>query len=171
MRFLVQASLRLKRGAFLQSTVIFILLVLTFSCNKKNSAPTNNNEVKASAILLSGATVIINAKERKATMGCNPLGGGTYVVGTDESNALVGISVLACVKTLGNHSGFYICQYTPNSTLPTSPNYSASGPNAGSITFTSLNEKYMEGFFSVVCYRTATDSVIVSGTFKGDQLN
>jgi len=88
MRFLVQASLRLKRVAFLQSTVIFILLVLTFSCNKKNSAPTNNNEVKATILLPSGNTININATSTKTSMGCLiSLGGGyTHIDATNTAN-------------------------------------------------------------------------------------
>jgi hypothetical protein len=155
---------------------IFILLLLIsciIACKKKNAEAPNNNEVKATVVLSSGDTVNINATGSKAEMwGCAPLGGGT-----NEANAAVYITVydtgIRCVTSPGTYS--FDCQYRPNVADSNTPIYGGTG---SSITFTVINDHYMEGSFTaVVCRCISTgcvfgvDSVVVTGTFKGDRLN
>ena len=155
------------------NAIILLLLISYFTSCKKNGAPTptNNNEVKAT-VVTSGGTININATATKALMGCASLGGGTYVDGTNASNAAVYISLYAsgvmCVTSPGTYT--FSCQYRPDVLSPSTPIYVNSGvSDPGSITFTAINDHHMEDYFNAVC-RYNTDSVTVNGTFKGDHL-
>lgn len=147
-------------------------LLISIQCNKGPDSPPNNNEFNALVVLANGTQVNINAKGTKATMGCASLGGGTYVNGVNSNNAAVYISLYAsgvmCVTKTGTYP--FQCQYRPNIASQVSPIYENIGvSNPGSITFTSITDKTMEGFFNAVC-RYNVDSVVVTGTFKADRL-
>jgi hypothetical protein len=160
----------------------FILLLLTgffLSCKKKNEAPPNKNEVKATVVVSPASTITINATGSKALMGCS-FGSGSYVDGTNEANAAVYIlyvygANLSCVTIPGTYS--FSCEYRVNVADPNTPIYSNNGANPGSITFTTVNDHSMEGSFTAVCRCNSggcvfgVDSVVVTGTFKGDHLN
>ncbi len=147
---------------------------LVYSCKKDGppALPPNHNEVSASVILTSGPAITINAKGTKAPMGLNGwLGGGGYVDGTNDAGNAVYISIFPGISGPGTYdlASGYRCEYRINATSGTSPIYMNSGANAGSITFIKANAQEMEGSFTAVC-RYGTDSVIVSGTFKGDYI-
>ena len=161
---------------------LFILLLFIscfISCKKKFEIAPNNNEVKAVVVVSPTSTITINARGTKAPMGTRFLGIGTFVEGTNEANAAVYITAFSggvmAVTSPGTYS--FICEYRTNVANPNTPIYSNSGTNTGSITFTSINDHSMEGFFNATCRCVSVgcvfgvDSVIVSGTFKGDHLN
>jgi hypothetical protein len=65
----------------------------------------------------------------------------------------------------GTYTAYYRCQYTSNINI--GPEYLNTGvASPGSITFTTMSGHDAEGYFSAVC-KYGTDSVLVSGTFKG----
>lgn len=155
---------------------MFLLSVTCLlSCKKKNDPPPNNNEVKARVVLASGAVVNINATGVKALMGCSFYGGGSYVDGTGETNAAVYMTIydgsFGCVTGAGTYN--FLCEYRVNTADPNTPIYG--NTRSGSITYTSANEHYIEGYFNAVCgcnsVGCGVDSVIITGTFKGDHFN
>lgn len=145
--------------------IFFILLIsCSSSCKKSNEAPLNNNEMNATVVLSSGDIIKINAKESKARMGQSWYG-GTFVEGTNETNAAIYINLLTVISP-GTYA--FSCEYRTNAESSTTPIYVNYGVNnRGSITFTVLDDHAMEGHFSAVC-KYATDSVTVSGSFKGN---
>jgi hypothetical protein len=153
--------------------ILFIFSGLYTGFKKNNEVTPNNNEVKATVVTSTG-TININASGSKATMGCSPLGGGSFVNGSNDANTAVYISyvyntgTISCVSSPGTYN--FSCEYRKNITDPNTSIYSNNGNNRGSITFTAINGSYMEGYFNAVC-RLNTDSVIVTGTFKGDHIN
>ena len=78
-----------KKGRWL-NTILLLLLVSSFGTCKKGSdaSPPNNNEVKATILLPSGNTININATSTKTSMGCLiSLGGGyTHIDATNTAN-------------------------------------------------------------------------------------
>jgi hypothetical protein len=169
-----------KKGRWL-NTILLLLLVSSFGTCKKGSdaPPPNNNEVKATILLPSGNTININATATKASMGCLiSLGGGyTHIDATNSANAAVYMSIYVPATTLCNNPGTYNfnCEYRVDFSSGSTPIYSnLLATNRGSITFTTINDHYMEGTFNAICRCASpgcgTDSVAVSGTFKGDYL-
>lgn len=149
------------------------LFISLMSCKKDDTdEPANTNEVNATVVLSSGGTVTISAKGTKAILGLSsPLGGPGYIDGTNSANAAVYINLYPAITmtgTFGFNQG-YTCQYRPDVTSMTSPIYTNSGIDPGSITITTVNDHYLEGSFSAIC-RYQGDSVIVSGTFKGNTI-
>ena len=151
----------------------FILICLShLSCNKKDDPPVNTNEFKATVVLSSGAIISIDAKGTKAAMGCGLLGSGTFVSGSNESNAGVNITAYgvgsACITVPGTYS--FRCEYRVNTASTNTPIYENHfATNKGSITFTAINNSYMEGYFNAVCVLPPrVDSVTVNGSFKGN---
>ena len=169
-----------KKGRWL-NTILLFLLVSSFATCKKGSddPPPNNNEVKATILLPSGNTININATTTKALMGCSIslVGGSTHIDATNSANAAVYMSIFVpattCVTTPGTYN--FICEYRVDISSASTPIYSnLTATNRGTITFTTINDHYMEGFFNAICRCASagcgTDSVVVSGTFKGDYL-
>jgi hypothetical protein len=159
--------------------ISFLLIGSFISCKKKNEAPPNNNEMKATVVVSPTKTILINATGSKVVMGmCASLGGGTYIEGTNEDNAAIYITVyetgIRCVTAPGTYESDFSCQYRPNVSDQATPIYAKS---SGNITFTTINDSKMEGSFTAVCKCISpgcvfgVDSVIVIGTFKGDPLN
>ena len=109
-------------------------------------------------------------------MGCDIYGVLTSISGTDENNANANIEILVaqCVTSAGTY-GMLSCSYDRNKISNAfEPDFT---DEYGSITFTKVEGKYMEGNFSVVLYCifpynncNEKDSVIISGSFKGNQL-
>jgi len=164
----------------MKKLLILLLFISCFiSCKKKFEITPNNNVVKAMVVVSPTSTININAAGTKAVMGCSFWAGGSYIGGTNEANAAVYITVygtnFSCVSSPGTYS--FNCEYRKNVVDPATPIYSNNGINRGSITFTTINDHYMEGSFTAVCWCNSpgcvpgVDSVIVSGTFKGDRLN
>jgi hypothetical protein len=163
------------------NAIILLLLISCFvSCQKKNDVPQNNNEVKATVVVSPTSTININATGSKTRMGCANCA-GTIVEGTNEANAAVYITVnppsssvpnLACVTSTGTY--VFDCQYRPNVADPNTPIYGSFG---GSMTFIAINDHYMEGSFTTVCRCISqgcafgVDSVVVTGSFRGDHFN
>ena len=162
----------MKKLTFLFTASFFIFFMQ--ACSKKSNAvlPPNNNEVNATVVLSTGFTININAKGLKAPIGLYGIFGGPgYVDGTNAANAAVLIEVYSAISGPGTYdlSHGFRCQYRQDVTNNSTPIYQNNGANAGSITFTTANENNAEGYFNAVC-RLNTDSVIVSGTFKGDHI-
>ena len=162
----------MKKTIFLFAASFYIFFIQ--ACSKKSNAvlPPNNNEVNATVVLSPTSTININAKGTKAPMGLNGwFGGGGYVDGTNDAGNAVVISIFSGIAGPGtyDYAGGYRCEYRINATSGTTPIYTNSGANAGSIIFTKADATSMEGSFAAVC-RYGTDSVIVSGTFKGDYI-
>jgi len=148
------------------------LACLLFSCGKKSSAPSNNNEFNATVKYVSGSIANVNVKGGPVLMGCSYITGSYYVQGTNSPNGTVSINF---PDTSGNCKlgpGTYhniTCLYRSDITRGEIDYVNRA--NNSSITFTTLTSSIMEGYFSAVCYFTSMDSVIVNGTFKGDHLN
>ena len=164
----------------MKKLVIILLLTSCFiSCGKKEHVAPNNNEVKATVVVSPTSTITINAKGYNALMGTSFFGGGTFIDGIGEANAAVYINVYSSGFMAVNSPGTYSfsCEYRKNVADQNAPIYSNNGMNAGSITFTAINDHSMQGFFSAVCRCNSSgcvlgiDSVIVTGTFKGDHLS
>ena len=151
--------------------------LIIFCACKKDSSPTlppNHNEVSATIILSNGSSNTFNASGPKARLGLfSGFSGPGYIDGTNAANAAVYINVYPKISSTGTingrNAGFW-CQYRQNVTSNSTPIYENSGASSGSITFTSVSNQYLEGSFNAVC-RNGTDSVIVSGTFKGDYIS
>lgn len=141
----------------LNAIILFLLICCSVSCKKKNDGPRNNNEVTATVVVSPSSTININATASKALMGCENFGGGTYVDGTNETNAAVYITVynsnIECVTSPGSYG--FSCEYRPNVADQNTPILSNNGVNPGSITFTKVNSNYMEGSFTAVCRNNA----------------
>ena len=158
----------------MKSHYLFILVLLFFSC-KKSHGPAiiqYNHEYKSTVVFNSGSLITINATGAKALMGCDGIFcSGTYVDGTNESNAAIYITCYSstfcnCISSPGTYS--FTCEYRTNTASTNTPIYeNRLAGNPGSITFTAIDDHYMEGHFNAVC-RYNTDSVTVSGTFKGN---
>lgn len=154
----------------------FIHILLLFvtagtACNKnKDVVAPNNNEVNATVLLSNGQTVTISAEGTKAILGLSGyFGSPGFIDGTNDANAAVYINVYPSISSTGtfDYAHGFQCEYRPNVGSTTTPIYTMLGGAPGSITFTSVSSTYLEGSFTARC-RTTTDSVIVSGTFKGD---
>ena len=158
--------------------VILLIAVFTSACKKKpDAAPPNTNEVNATVVVSPTSTITINAKGSNAKLGCSFWGGGNFISGTNETNAAIYIAYVngsgaSCVSNPGTYN--FSCEYRKNGTDSNTPIWSNNGANRGSITFTAINDHYMEGFFNAVSrcnYGSCVigvDSVIINGTFKGN---
>ncbi len=156
--------------------LLFLTGVLFISgCTKDNPlAPAaNNNEVNAQVLLSSGTTVNIQAKGSKARMALySYLGGPGYIQGTNDAGNMVIINLYPSIShtgSFGTGQGFS-CQYRPDGLSGSSPIYLNSGANSGQLVITSFSDNYIAGSYSAVC-RNGSDSVTVTGTFKGDKFN
>jgi hypothetical protein len=155
---------------FAYSTLLLIPLFL-YSCKKNNdTAPQNNDEVKATIVPSSGNTITINATGAKAKIGKDIYGIAFYIVGTNDANAGVNVS-FPSITVPGTYS--HLCEYRVNAASQTTPIYinaSSFVTNRGNVTITALTDHHIEGTFSATCktHSGATDSVAVTGSFKGD---
>lgn len=155
---------------------LFLLLIICFISCKTDVEPPNDNEMHATVILSPGNSIIINAKGTKTLIGCSLFGGGTFIQGTSESDAAVYLTILGstnCISSPGIYG--FTCEFRKNVADPNTPIYSNYlGDNHGSITFSEVNDNYVEGFFNATCRCFSpgctydVDSVIVSGSFKGN---
>lgn len=157
----------------LKQTVCCLILLMTFfitSCKKQEETKTQyNNEVKATIVHSSGNTININATGAKATAN-KDIYGITYISGTNEANAGVNIS-FQTIMIPGTYS--HLCEYRVNTTSLTTPIYVNSSSfvtNSGKIMITAVSDHHIEGTFTATCktHMGATDSVTVTGSFKGD---
>ncbi len=150
-------------------------MISVSGCKKDNPfAPAaNNNEVIAQVLLSSGTTVNIQAKGSKARMAPYTfLGGPGYIQGTNDATNMVIINLYPSISQTGSFGiaqGFS-CQYRPDGVSGSSPIYLNSGANSGQLVITSFSDHYIAGNYSAVC-RYGTDSVTVTGTFRGDKFN
>ena len=164
MRYLNKVSRHLFLG-------LILVCLMHLSCNKKDDEPVNTNEFKATIVLNSGSMINIDAKGNKASMECGLLAAGTYISGSNESNAGVNINVygagFSCITFPGTYT--FSCAYRVNTLSTSTPVYENHfATYKGSITFTAINNSYMEGYFNAVCVRPdRADSVTVNGSFKG----
>lgn len=157
--------------------VICMLALFNFqSCKKSSNPPVNNNVVSASVIVSPTQTIPFQFTGDKAHIGCGFTGNGPSIWGETDAFALLDLrvsnSTFTCVVAPGTYP--LICEYRKNTHDPAGAIFSNFGRAPGSITFTVNDGNNIEGFFSAIswCQSTgcnpATDSVIVSGTFKGN---
>jgi hypothetical protein len=150
----------------------FIIVTIFGGCSKKPTVRPNHNQIVATVLLSSGQTVTVTGNGTSAIMGCSSFGGGSYIDATDPVNGKVYLNIhnnFSCITAPGTYT--YQCQYRK-----------AVGPNEaiyqnqagkGSITYATASNNLIEGSFAAVCKCVspecvAGDSVIVSGTFRGD---
>ena len=101
--------------------------------------------------------------------------GMTYLEVSDDVNGLVSFTAFPAIKNPGTYNNFSV-QFRParGQGLPDYDNFqltsTAGLANKGSVTFSSIKDDKMEGSFHAVCWARA-DTVIITGTFKGDYLN
>lgn len=158
----------------LQIISIILVIALLVSCRKKIEMPPNNNEIRATIIFSSGKQIQIYGKNTKARMGWDWIG-MTYLEVSDDLNGLVSFTAFPAIKSPGTYNNFSV-QFRPATVqrLPDYDNFQLSNTgslaNRGSVTFSRINDHNMEGAFHAVCW-ARTDTVIITGTFKGDYLN
>jgi hypothetical protein len=147
---------------------IFLMICCSSSCKKL--WPPNNNELRATAKLISGETVVIKAMGSNAEMFCYV----GFSIGNSGLYPGLGLQTFdpnnrGCINSPGTYSGSdFWCTFKRDTGM-FSPLYSNIGvSNPGSITFTAFSEKYVECHFTAICKHGANDSVIINGTFKGD---
>jgi hypothetical protein len=149
--------------------LLFLLLSFCSACSKKYEPdlPGKNNEFHALLVFFGDSSQRIDVTGIKAAMGCSV--GTTFVFGQREDDALIQLSlyfpVFRCLSSPGTFTTELHCQYRTN--RYTGDIYVNDPASPGSITFTTLTSEFMEGYFETVCYSSATDSVIITGTFKG----
>jgi hypothetical protein len=156
------------------SNVLLIGLLgfcLLYSC-KKDPPKEKNQEVKATVVDASGNTILFNATGPKADMGRYYPPSTFSISATNEVNAYI---IIQFDPVNANTPGTYPlseCQYrVERNTGAIYFNSSQNGP--GTITITAFTDTYIEGSFSLVCLSTGTvtDSVTITGTFKGEYEN
>ncbi len=149
---------------------LFIALLFCIACSKKHNpdVPGKNNEFHALLVFSADSSQRIDVTGSKAGMGCS-WGSVTYVEGLREDDAYFILQLyfpeLRCITSAGTFTTELRCEYRPN--LYTGNFYGNNTANPGSVTFTTVTTEYMEGYFETVCNISATDSVIITGTFKG----
>ncbi len=158
-----------------------LLLTICFLSCKNDDEPPNNNEMKATVTFSSGEILRLDATGTNVEMGCS-IWGGTFVngySGTNGSNGVVtfiafGSTAADCVPTPGTYS--FSCEYRKDNGANSAIYSNLPVQNRGTVTFTSINN-HMEGSFIATCRCFSSsgcvydvDSVVVSGTFKGDHL-
>ena len=157
------------------------MTVFISACSKDNGTTSQgNNEVNATIVTSTG-TININAKGTKAIVKCSYtlLGVSNYVYGANDNNAAVSINIInpanpnATITSPGTYN--MSCEYKMNKADPNAGYFLINGLNAGSITVTAANDHHMEGNFTSVARCAGgngcvynKDSVLISGTFKGD---
>jgi hypothetical protein len=157
-----------KRLRLLYGKLFLLALFCCFySCKKKVSHL--NREIRAVILHSSGTTVTINATWPEAILGDDIFTSTTFGEGNANS-ARITWSVPR-VTTTGTFTSQFNCSYSANVTVgPYYENRVGWVKNPGSITFTSVSSNLIEGTFTATCKTSmmATDSVIVTGSFKGD---
>jgi hypothetical protein len=148
---------------------LFIGILFCISCNKKYipDDPGKNNEFHALLVFSADSSQRFDVIGTKAGMGCS--WGTTYVEGLREDDAYINLQLyfdeMRCLSSPGTLTTELRCQYRPN--LYEGNIYGNNSANPGIVTFTTVTTDYMEGHFETVCNISATDSVIITGTFKG----
>jgi hypothetical protein len=153
-----------------------LITIMLSSCDHKTVDPKKFNEIIAQIVdVTSGQTLDFKATGSNTMMECDIYHISTYISGTDpdNGNANIEISVpLECVTTEGNFGiqGSYDRNKIGEAY---EPDFTSKG--SGSITFTKVDGQHIEGNFNIVLYCVfpynncdEKDSVIVSGSFKGD---
>jgi hypothetical protein len=153
--------------------ILSLCSIIFFGCSKNSDDPIpNNNEVNATVAHTNGSLVIITARTDKAILGLrSPLGGPGYMYGSNAANAAVSVNLYPSITSTGTFdfaTGFR-CGYRVNAGSTSTPIYDNTNFNGGSITITVFRDGYIEGSFNAIC-RNGNDSVIVTGTFKGNKI-
>jgi hypothetical protein len=150
-------------------TPLFLVLSFCIACSKNQSphVPGKNNEFHALLEFSGDSSQRIDVTGIKAAMGCSV--GTTFVSGLREDDALIQLSVyvpmFGCLTSPGTFTTELYSQYRTD--LYTGDIYVNNPASPGSITFTALTSELMEGYFETVCYNSAMDSVVITGSFKG----
>ena len=146
---------------------LLALVCCFYSCKKKDRH--FDREVRAVILHSSGTTVTINASWPDAILGDGIFTPTTFGEGNGNS-ARITWSIPRVTAT-GTFTSQFNCAYSANvSSGPYYENRVGWVKNPGSITFTSVSSNFIEGTFTATCKTSmmATDSVTVTGSFKGD---
>lgn len=129
--------------------------------------PPPNNEVKATITFSTGSVLHFNAKGFKARMGNYSL--RTFIKGTEGGVIYIswGDPYVNRIASPGTYP-FYLRYLVSESSTD---EYRHLSIEPGTITLRTSNDNYMEGYFSTVMCRSGSDSLTISGTFKGDALS
>lgn len=141
-----------------------LILSFLFSSCGKNNTGTPNNELNATVALSSGNTITFNGK----ATAYKDVWGYAHISGINSANAEVNISF----QTLSSPGTYNLwCEYRVDaSTIYSDHNYvNTQATNKGSVTITAVSSNHVEGTFTATCKTSmnATDSAIVTGSFKG----
>jgi len=147
--------------------ILIIIAVMVLSCKKDSVEPFDaKNKLNATITLSSGEVKEFLATGSKVTIGCAAIG-GSYIL-ADQSPVAINLGYINgynCITAPGTYD--YNCNYYPDKNSQSSPIYMGwSSHKQGSITYTVVNGKYVEGYFEAVC-TTDTDAVTLKGTFSG----
>ena len=151
-----------------------LIFCFNLSCKKKDFFEAyRNNEIKATIVHRSGATVTFEAKGLDAQLGCATITGSSYGEGNNDLSQRVGFTLeYKCVTSPGTYGSAYF-RYQPSLN---SQSYYENGffPNQASVTtqntvtFTVVKDHYWEGYFKGECWWNK-DTVVINGTFKGER--
>ena len=155
---------------------VAFMTIMLCSCDNKTVDPKKFNELIAEIVdVTAGQTLNFKATGTNVLMMCDIYNISTSISGTDANNANAYIDVEAtqCVTTEGNYG---IQGYYDRSKISEAFQPDFASTRNGSITFSKVDGKHLEGNFYVVLYCVfpyknchEKDSVIVSGSFKGDR--
>ena len=165
---------------FFRQAILSILAVAIacgpLACKKNGPQPPKNNEIKATITFSSGEVLTTQTSGWNAALGCGLFVPSSWFESRDDINGRITVSCSGpCVTAPGTTNDVMVSYFRhPNSAA--SPVYDnlivRSGNNpvrSGSVTFTSVKGDFWEGYFDVVCWASATDSVIIKGPFKGEK--
>ena len=156
--------------------VVALMTIMLYACDNKTVDPKKFNELIAEIVdVTPGHTLDFKATGTNVLMMCDIYSIATSISGTDvnNANAYIDIEVTQCVTTTGNYGiqGYYDRNKKSNAFEP-----DFASKRNGSITFSKVDGKHMEGNFYVVVYCVfpdqncaEKDSVIIRGSFKGDR--
>lgn len=152
----------------LSAIYLLIISAFTFSSCSKDKADQTNNLLSATIIPTTGSSFTFSSSGKEVVLGCGFFGSSIDAT-ADSKRISLTVSQGTGPNCVSNEGAFYLfaCSYTP-SVNTTNPVYSnVSNDSRNELTFTTFRDDFWEGHFTTTCY-TETDSVHISGTFKGD---
>ncbi len=155
---------------------LFAMISFFISCKKNYGPPANNNELKATVTFSSGTRHFLYALGNTAAMKCDVVGLSSEVYGSDGEGGVYFSLHDGCVTTPRTFDSLlfrYSVSHINSDSVLIYSNRNLRSPGAtvkhtAVVTFTVVSDDYWEGHFNAVGWTTSqTDSVVVTGTFKG----
>jgi hypothetical protein len=161
--------------------IVIVSSVLQMSlntCSKSSSEttpppPPNNNELNAKIAFSSGDIVNINLKGSIVKMGYGDMGFTVHLYGNwgFNNHIYLGFNFTICESGPCTTTEFD-CWYDPSIADGSIRYIKRYTDTNGSLTFTTKNKNYWEGYFNAVCKRIGGgETVTITGRFKGDCIN